>query len=127
MEARDYAPGGAKGKAPAGWNPARASESSLSNDKTGAEFNPRKLPEGQERRALQALQAGPVTREALDRACPASNAPDVVFRLRGRGVGIDCHMRRGVNRHGEPCRYGTYTLKPGQAEFVNVLLGVQHG
>jgi len=110
----------------AGWTPARASENGQVDDATDAKFTPRKLPEGQERRALLALLAGPITREALDRACPASNAPDVVFRLRARGVAIHCHMRRGINRHGEPCRFGVYVLGPAQGELVAALLGGAH-
>jgi hypothetical protein len=119
-------PGAPMSEALAGWSPARASENGQVDDATDAKFTPRKLPEGQERRALLALLAGPITREALDRACPASNAPDVVFRLRARGVGIDCHMRQGMNRHGEPCRYGVYALKHGQGELVAALLGGAH-
>lgn len=127
MDGPHFAPEGDQGKAPAGWNPAGASEDGQASNGTGAKFTPRKLPEGQERRALRALMRGPVTREGLDRAAPASNGPAVVARLRARGVEISCEMREGTNRHGEPCRYGVYHLLPGQVELVGDLLGVRHG
>jgi len=67
-----------------------------------------------ELRALAALMRGPVTREALDRTAGSSNSPDVVFRLRKKGLGATdcllCELRRHVDRDGRTVEPGTYVL-----------------
>lgn len=61
---------------------------------------------------LQALMAGPVSREQADRVAVASNSPNIVFNLRSSGLGIDCELRTGLNRIGKKTRYGVYSLTP---------------
>lgn len=70
--------------------------------------NPRQL------RALVALLRGPVNREAMDRIAGSSNSPDVVARLRKKGLGkvdcLPCERRCRVDRDGRTVEPGTYTL-----------------
>ncbi len=63
-------------------------------------------------RLLSALLTGKKSRETLDRAVGASNTPDIVFRLRGKGFVIPCGMVLAIDRDGLPCRYGEYWLTP---------------
>ena len=85
---------------------------------------------GQMRRALLALQDGPISREQLDKVCSASNSPDVVGQLRARGLKIVCTKQAALNRRGEPCRFGVYSLPPGQSALTQALLNdaeARHG
>jgi len=66
--------------------------------------NPRQL------RALRALLAGPVSREQLDRATGASNSPNVVRHLRGKGFEIPCTHTEATDLDGKPCHPGAYSL-----------------
>jgi hypothetical protein len=64
-----------------------------------------------ELRVLHALNSHTsISREHLDRVAGASNSPDVVLRLRGKGVGIVCTKVRGIDRDGHPVKYGAYSL-----------------
>ena len=51
-----------------------------------------------------------VSRKDLDRACGSSNSPEIVRRLRGKGLPIDCELKSTVNRFGEPVQAGYYSL-----------------
>lgn len=68
------------------------------------------MPTKREGAALRALLRGPVQREALDRICRVSNSPDVVKRLRRRGVAIACQIESTENGDGETVRFGVYHL-----------------
>lgn len=61
-------------------------------------------------RAYQALSRGPVWREDLDRAAGSTNSPDVVMRLRGKGLNIWCERVKRLDRDGNTCRPGRYHL-----------------
>lgn len=64
-----------------------------------------------QRRVLLALLAGPKTREQLDRIAGASNAPDVVLKLRRRfGLMLPCALAVVHDLDGKPVERGTYTL-----------------
>lgn len=63
-----------------------------------------------ELRALSVLIDRPLMREELDRIAGASNAPDLIFRLRYRGLEIPCERLESVDRDGKPCRPGRYSL-----------------
>ncbi|MGG4776069.1 hypothetical protein ACLO87_15695 [Paenalcaligenes sp. Me52] len=68
-----------------------------------------------ELRALDAFlqaQGGPLSRKDLDRLCGAANSPEIVRRLREKGLSIKCDMQEQVNRFGEPVRAGYYSLTP---------------
>lgn len=68
-----------------------------------------------ELRALDALikaEGKPVSRKDLDRLCGAANSPEIVRRLREKGLPIKCDMQEQVNRFGEPVRAGYYSLTP---------------
>lgn len=66
--------------------------------------NPRHL------RAIDALMAGPLTREELDRVAGVSNGPQLVSDLRDLGLKLPCDRVRRINRDGRPCRPGVYRL-----------------
>ena len=69
-------------------------------------------------RLLNALLAHPVSREAADRIAGASNGPDVVARLRKRGLSAPCEMRRGIDRDGKKVLYGVYSLTDSDRQAV---------
>jgi len=66
-----------------------------------------------EARLLVALQRsrGGLSREAVDRATPASNGPHYVEQLRRKfGLQIPCRRVDFVTKDGEPSWYGHYSL-----------------
>lgn len=66
-----------------------------------------------ELRAIDAfMKAGgrSVSRNDLDRICGTSNSPEIVRRLRGKGLRIECEIKGTVNRFGEPVKAGFYRL-----------------
>lgn len=63
-----------------------------------------------QKRLLAALLRQPVSRERADRICRASNAPDVVLKLRARGVPIQTERVPCVTHDGNPSFYGRYWL-----------------
>lgn len=78
------------------------------------------------RRALQALLAGPQSREQLDRTAGCSNSPDLVSRLNLRlGVSIKCAMHAAVDRDNNPVEFGVYELPAGDRGRVRALLMMQ--
>src|SRR5699024_10884426 len=79
---------------------------------------------GRERRLAQALLAAPagLSREPADKAARASNSPDVVSRLRSRGVSIRTEMRACVTVDGTHSRYCVYHLQKGAHKRLQKLL-----
>lgn len=73
-------------------------------------------------RVLRRLMIGPASREELDITAGASNSPDLVFRLRSRGLNIDCELATHVDRDGQNCRHGVYSLESKSREVVRDLL-----
>jgi len=63
-----------------------------------------------ERRALLALDKGPLHREEIDRATGASNGPYVVSQLRGKGWDIPCERVEHTDRDGRTGWHGVYKL-----------------
>ena len=120
MAARRQAPPGPNGEAPAGWNPAGASEDGHTDSETGAKHSAG-LPERQQR-ALLALLRGPQTRNDIDTLCAVSNGPDLIWKLRALGLEIDMTMQPGLNRFGRAIRHGVYDLRPGQDARITRLL-----
>ena len=82
-----------------------------------------------ELRALSALVAARgrgVSRKDLDKACGASNSPEIVRRLRAKGFEVHCEMRKTTNRFGESVQAGYYTLSGfGADDFHRLDQGVQ--
>lgn len=77
------------------------------------------------RRILQALLAGPVTREQVDELAGASNGPDEVLRLRrGHGLVIPCERQQGFDRDSHRVEFGVYRLTARDHDMVRRLLEV---
>lgn len=66
--------------------------------------NPRHL------RALEALERGPVYRDALDVIAGASNGPELVAELRRRGLDVPCLRVKVRSIDGRSTRCGLYVL-----------------
>jgi hypothetical protein len=75
-----------------------------------------------EERLLAALMEKPHLREHLDRRVGASNSPDIVFRLRNRGLAIDCERIVVKDRDGNECRCGLYSLDASARKAVRAAL-----
>lgn len=75
-----------------------------------------------EERLLIALLEKPHYREHLDRRAGASNSPDIIFRLRNRGLKIDCEHVELIDRDGNKCRPGVYSLPPESKKAVRAAL-----
>lgn len=73
-------------------------------------------------RALSALFNGEKNRESLDRLIGASNAPDVVFRLRAKGFDVGSERRGAIDRDGQTCRPGWYWLTEAGLEMARKVL-----
>ena len=78
--------------------------------------NPKQL------RVLAALLVRPCPREQIDKSAGVSNGPDVVFRLRGRGLSIPCERvkRKGID--GEWTHPGIYQLTASDRKAINRFL-----
>lgn len=74
--------------------------------------NPREL------RTLSALMDGPIFRERLDRIAGASNAPDIILRLRRAGLEIPCKRVEVTDRDGKTSRPGQYSLTIADLQAV---------
>ena len=66
--------------------------------------NPREL------RAIHFLMIRPMPREQLDKAVGCANSPDLIFRLRQKGLEIPCIKIKAIDRDGLPCRPGVFYL-----------------
>lgn len=89
-----------------------ASAGSGSSSSKGGEIGPPHKLTQRQRRALMGLLAAPMTRERLDRVAGCSNAPQIVSVLRRKGISIDCVCVDAIDRDGNPCRPGLYSLTP---------------
>ena len=69
-------------------------------------------------RVIAALLQGPKFREQLDRIAGAANAPDLVARLRRRGLSIPCEQIRATDRDGRKCWPGVYSLTAEDREKI---------
>lgn len=90
----------------------RASVGSSGRSPQGREIGPPHKLTQRQRRALMGLLAAPMTRERLDRVAGCSNAPQIVSVLRRKGISIDCVCVDAIDRDGNPCRPGLYSLTP---------------
>ena len=72
-----------------------------------------------ELRAITALLSDSQSRESLDRAIGCSNTPDVIYRLRRKGLDIPCIFMDDIDRDGLPIRRGVYFLTENDRRKVN--------
>jgi hypothetical protein len=78
--------------------------------------NPRYL------RVIQALMLRPRKREEIDRIAGASNGPDLIDKLRQRGLKVQCKRTPGIDRDGRPIRFGIYEFNDEDRRAVNAWL-----
>jgi len=78
--------------------------------------NPRHL------RVLHSLMTRPRKREEIDHIAGASNGPDLVAELRRRGLRATCHRTPGIDRDGNPVRFGVYALDDADRRAINAWL-----
>ena len=71
-----------------------------------------------QRRALVALLERPHSREELDRIAGTSNSPDLVSRLRQRGILIVCEHVSHTDRDGLKGWHGVYRLPSSERERI---------
>lgn len=94
--------------------PIAKSNESAANHKTNHSIKPfAGTTNTAELRAIDALikaKGKQVSRKDLDRACGSSNSPEIVRRLRGKGLPIECELKSTANRFGEPVQAGHYSL-----------------
>lgn len=69
-------------------------------------------------RALTALMQGPLSREDLDHISGVTNGPDLIAKMRRRGLGIPCTMVATLDRDGRPCKFGVYHLTQADREVI---------
>ena len=50
------------------------------------------------------------TRSDLEPSCGTTYAPNYIKAFRDAGLAIPCEMRNAINRDGNACRYGVYSL-----------------
>ena len=81
--------------------------------------NPREL------RAIHACMIRPMSREHLDRAVGCSNAPDLVMRLRAKGLEFPCVKVDDIDRDGMPIRRGVYYFTDKDRKKINLWLSTR--
>jgi|GEM_PF-2368728 len=78
-----------------------------------------------ERRLLESLLYGPLTREMADSVARASNGPHYIGNLRALGLKIPCKRRRISDSDGRPARPGVYHLDSSSQALARQLLAEQ--
>ena len=78
--------------------------------------NPRHL------RVIQSLMIRPRKREEIDSIAGASNAPDLIADLRRRGLRAACHRAPGIDRDGNPIKFGIYEFDDDDRRAINTWL-----
>ncbi len=73
-------------------------------------------------RVLQSLMTRPRKREEIDHIAGASNGPDLIAELRRRGLRAACHRTPGIDRDGNPVRFGVYALDDADRRAINAWL-----
>lgn len=63
-------------------------------------------------RVLKALmQQRWIRRQEIDQIAGKSNGPDVIMKLRRKGLSIFCSRQQALDRDGQPCHPGRYRLE----------------
>lgn len=78
--------------------------------------NPRHL------RVINALLTRPRKREEIDHIGGCSNGPELVAELRRLGLEFPCTRVPGIDRDGNPIRYGIYHLTDNDRRKLNTWL-----
>lgn len=76
-----------------------------------------------EKRALTALLNGPIMRENLDIVVGCSNGPDLITRLRGKGLKVPCERVERFDKDGNSCWPGRYSFTPDDRALAREMLG----
>ena len=98
--------------APAHGSPDTADSKANANSPTPLHLTTR------QRRALVALLERPRSREDLDRIAGTSNSPDLVSRLRQRGILILCEHVSHTDRDGVKGWHGVYRLPASERKRI---------
>jgi hypothetical protein len=77
-------------------------EHSTSSAQFSGTTNPRHL------RVIHSLMIRARRREEIDRIAGASNGPELIAELRRRGLRATCHRTPGIDRDGQPIKFGIY-------------------
>ena len=72
-----------------------------------------------ELRAIKALLNRSIFRYELDRVVGCTNAPDLISRLRCKGLDIPCERVPGVDRDGRIVRPGRYSLTQRDRRLIH--------
>lgn len=97
--------------------PAQGGPDTADSKANGSTPKPLHLTQRQ-RRALVALLERPRSREELDRIAGTSNSPDLVSRLRRRGILILCEHVSHTDRDGVKGWHGVYKLPASERERI---------
>lgn len=68
------------------------------------------------------LKQKEATRRELEPYSGTSYAPLQIEDLRIAGLSIPCEMRKGINRDGNACKYGVYSLTDRDREILSVAM-----
>lgn len=106
--------------------PIAKSNESAANHKTNHSIKPfAGTSNASELRAIDAFikaRGKQVSRKDLDRACASTNSPEIVRRLKAKGLAIECELKSTVNRFGESVQAGFYSLTPYAHEKLRLWL-----
>jgi hypothetical protein len=78
--------------------------------------NPRHL------RVIHHLMIRPRKREEIDRIAGASNGPELMAELRRRGLRAECRRTPGIDRDGDPVKFGVYAFDDDDRRAINAWL-----
>ncbi|MDE2421634.1 MAG: hypothetical protein KGO49_10720 [Gammaproteobacteria bacterium] len=78
--------------------------------------NPREL------RAISALLKRPHWRKEIDNIAGCSNTPDLISRIKKRGLDIRCKREIVIDRDGKKCRSGIYYLTQSAIRKIKIWL-----
>jgi hypothetical protein len=74
------------------------------------------------RRAYRMLLQGPVTSMALSIGAGVSNVTALIYAMRSKGLSIPCEMTTLLNRDGDTCRAGKFSLTDADRKKVRAWL-----
>ena len=76
-------------------------------------------------RVVKALLKDKIMREDLDKIAGSSNSPDIVFRLRQKGLEITCLRIDSKDIDGKRCRPGRYEFTKSDKEIITEWMTLQ--
>jgi hypothetical protein len=78
-----------------------------------------KLTARQQRVCSALAKFGKLWREEVDRIAGASNGPEVMHQLKRKGLEWECDRIKGVDRDGNACEPGLYSIVGGGRETLH--------